>query len=72
MTENCENCALRMDVEILDFSNGGCRHEKMDKDFICLAFQDEHIAYLMHGADRTEKCECWRPKKGDENGPANN
>ena len=55
---SCANCKLCLDLEILDYSKGGCKHTDVPEEFICLAFMDEGKACLMRGLSRDGKCEC--------------
>lgn len=60
---SCNTCKRCLDLEILDYSQGGCKHTEVTDDFICLAFMEEGKANLMHGISRDDKCECWEPRK---------
>ena len=62
MEESCANCARCLNLEILDYSQGGCKHTKVTDEFICLAFADEGVACLMHGTSKNDVCECWADK----------
>ena len=64
MNECCETCKKCLNIELYDYSEGGCKHTKVEDDFICLAFRDEGIACLMHGVSKKDKCECWEGKYG--------
>ena len=62
MNECCETCRLKLRLEKLDYSKGGCHHEWQD-GYICLAFHDEGIACWMVGQPpETGMCECYTPK----------
>lgn len=62
MKECCANCKLRLDLEKLDYSQGGCQHTKLE-GFCCLVFASEGQANWMVGVNTDEDmCECFSPK----------
>lgn len=63
MKECCETCCLKLRIEKLDHSKGGCTHT-WPEGYICLAFHDAGIACWMVGepAERG-MCECYTPKE---------
>ena len=66
MTECCATCANRYDLERLDYSKGGCKHEKMD-GYICMAFADEGQAMWIIGTYPLEEiCECYKARREND------
>lgn len=66
MNECCETCRLRLRMEKLDYSKGGCTHSFPD-GFICLAFADEGIGCWMVGLEPTAgMCECYQPMRKEQ------
>jgi len=67
MTECCATCANRYDLERLDYSRGGCQHEKLG-GYICMVFAGEGTAMWMVGANpEAEMCEGY-DARGDDDG----
>ena len=66
MKECCETCGLKLRIEKLDYSKGGCIHT-WPEGYICLAFRDEGIACWMVGAPaESGMCECYTPKEDEK------
>ena len=54
MKECCATCSKRLAIEKLDYSQGGCKHTRIDDDFICLALSSEGVASYMIGINEYE------------------
>lgn len=60
MDQNCTTCSLKLRVQICDYSQGGCRYQEPDEDFVCLGMADNGLACYMHMADPLVGCERWK------------
>ena len=59
--ESCATCRCSLDIELCDYSQGGCIHSDVE-GYICTAFEREGYAMWMKGNNRnTGMCECYTP-----------
>ena len=59
--ERKTDCVFRLDAERFDYSQGGCKHSKME-GFICMAFASERTAIWMVGLPDGCMCEMYANK----------
>ncbi len=63
-TECCARCTYCYELVLLDYSEGGCKHENLS-GYVCMAFGDERIAMWISGLDKNSPdiCECYMERK---------
>lgn len=65
MIGSCKTCKKRLNITKFDYSQGGCKHTKLD-GYACLAFAFEGEVVWMVGAnEESDMCECYQPSDKD-------